>query len=249
MMGRTQAGQVARMLADPVKYNIGGEERTLREWCRKLYGEDYERDLASFAGGPDYPVYCVSWNEAVDFCEKLTARERAAGRLGSGWSFRLPAEAEWEYACRAGSAAATYGGDLTIKGENNAPELDAIGWYAGNSSVGYPAGKGIGAGWPEKQYPGGRAGPREVGGKRPNAWGLHDMIGNVWEWCEDWYGSYPGGGVTDPRGPGGGRIRVARGGSWDALARRCRAAVRGRGTPSFRGDRLGFRVCLAGPPE
>ena len=146
-------------------------------------------------------MYWVSWEEAVAFCRRLTERERAEGRVPAGYEYRLPTDAEWEYAARAGTTTATYAGELEIKGFANAPVLDPIAWYRGNSSEGY-TGKGVDtSAWQEKQYPGGIAGPRTVATKRPNAWGLYDMLGNVWEWCGDWY-SYklPGGSVSDPTG-------------------------------------------------
>ena len=137
------------------------------------------------------PVYNVNWYEAVEFCRKLTERARAEGRIPDGYEYRLPTEAEWEYACRAGTTEALPNGwEIRILGKNNAPTLDDIAWYGGNSSRGFD-GQGVDtSGWPEKQYPGGRALVREVKGKQPNKWGLYDMIGNVCEWCGDWSGDY-----------------------------------------------------------
>ena len=157
---------------------------------------------------------------------------------------RLPTEAEWEYACRAGTRGMSYAGDFAIKGKNNAPGLEAIAWYGGNSSVGYEGQGWDTAGWPEKQYPGGNAGPRRVGGKEANAWGLRDMLGNVWEWTGDWYGSYPVGEARDPPGPADGVFRVGRGGSWSHDAAFCRAASRRGIGPGFRLYSLGFRPAL-----
>lgn len=159
--------------------------------------------------GERLPVEGVSWHDAVRFCNALSRAEGLAPayRLDSGaetveWDaaadgYRLPTEAEWEYACRAGTEQPRYG------------PLDEIAWHRGNSQ--------------ERMH--------EVGGRRPNAWGLHDMLGNVWEWCWDLYdaevyGSY----------------RVLRGGGWFDERWSCRASVRRRSHPTFRIDDVGFRV-------
>ena len=156
---------------------------------------------------------------------------------------RLPTEAEWEYACRAGTKTALYTGDLTIKGAYNGPELDAVAWYGGNSGVDYDGGIDS-SGWAEKQKNHTRAGTHPVGQKQENAWGLCDMYGNVWEWCQDWYEGYGKGPATDPAGPSSGSARVLRGGSWGGLARRCRSAFRIGDAPSVSGNFNGFRVVV-----
>jgi formylglycine-generating enzyme required for sulfatase activity len=161
--------------------------------------------------GTDRPVEKVSWEEAVEFCRKLTAKQRQEGVLPEGWEWRLPTEAEWEYAARAGTTGARHG------------ELDAIAWHGGNSG----------------------SETHGVKGKQANAWGLYDMVGNVWEWCGDWYGDYPTGSVTDPTGPGSGSGRVRRGGSWDGGAGGARSAFRGWFDPGFRNFNLGFRPALS----
>lgn len=160
--------------------------------------------------GPELPVETVSWDESVDFCRKLTERERTAGRLPAGFAYTLPTEAQREYACRAGS-----GGPF-------AGEVNAISWYSGNS---------------DEQ-------PHAVAQKQPNAWGLYDMQGNLWEWCSDWYGNYPRTDVTDPTGPAKGDSRVYRGGAWFHSADLCRAAYRYKMEPAYRGSLLGFRLAL-----
>lgn len=151
--------------------------------------------------GPDLPVERVSWNDVQEFIGKFN------GMLGVT-SFRLPTEAEWEYACRAGTTSARYG------------SLEDVAWYTGNSG----------------------SGTHPVGQKQPNAWGLYDMLGNVWEWCQDWYGSYPDGDTIDPKGPSSGSYRVYRGGSWSLVAWNVRAAYRPYFGPGFRGINLGFRL-------
>jgi formylglycine-generating enzyme required for sulfatase activity len=164
--------------------------------------------------GPDLPVDSVTWDESVEFCRKLTERERAAGRLPAGFAYALPTEAQREYACRAGTGGAYAG------------EINEISWYSGNSD--------------EKPHP--------VAQKQPNAWGLYDMQGNLWEWCSDWYGNYPRSDVTDPTGPAKGDSRVYRGGAWFHSADLCRSAYRYKTDPGFRGSLLGFRIALVRTP-
>jgi formylglycine-generating enzyme required for sulfatase activity len=165
--------------------------------------------------GDRLPVENITWDEAMTFCQKLTAREWAAGRLPEGFVFTLPTEAQWEYACRAGRTG-PYAGDL-----------DAMAWYVANST--------------SKTH--------EVGKKQPNVWGLHDMHGNVWEWCSDWYASgFPGGAVADPTGPSTGTARVARGGGWYDVAVCSRSACRGYSSPDFRYGNLGLRLALVYAP-
>lgn len=163
----------------------------------------------------NHPVERVSWEDAVEFCKKLSKlpEEKAAGRV-----YRLPTEAEWEYACRAGSKTAySFGESAESPGD--------YAWFGRNSN---------------NQT-------RPVGEKKPNAWGLYDMHGNVWEWCSDWYDKYPKGAVSDPTGPREVSSRVYRGGSWDFVAADCRSAVRFRVYPSGRGNNGGFRLALSSP--
>ncbi len=184
--------------------------------------------------GADCPVEKVSWEDAQEFIRKLNTKE-------GGTHYRLPTEAEWEYASRAGSTTALYTGDLVIKGANNGPALDPIAWYGGNSCVDYEGGYDS-SDWKEKQISCPRSGTHPVAQKRANAWGLYDMIGNVYEWCQDWSADYPSGNVTDPVGPSSGSVRVRRGGSWGSGARSCRSANRDNCSPGDRGSRLGFRL-------
>lgn len=155
--------------------------------------------------------------------------------------YRLPTEAEWEYAARAGSVASTYAGDLKILGERNAPILDGIAWYGGNSGVTYSGGYDC-HGWKATQYPASSCGPHPIQQKRPNAWGLSDMLGNVFEWCWDWYGEY-GDVRSDPQGPSSGTNRVFRGGAWSYDAGGVRAANRLSTRPGSREWFMGFRLC------
>jgi formylglycine-generating enzyme required for sulfatase activity len=194
----------------------------------------------------DVAMYYVSWDDAMAFCAKLNDRARADGSLPAGYEFTLPTEAEWEYACRAGTTTETYAGPVDYYGSNNAPRLDPIAWYAGNSSVGYEGAGWDTSSWANKQYPGGRAGVRRVGQKQPNAWGLYDMLGDVYEWCLDFSSpALPGGSVVDPMGPAAGLDRMIRGGSWHSDAVYCRAASRKWNGPSNGLPFIGFRLALA----
>ncbi len=243
MGGETVFKLAQKGLSDDNKYEISGKKQTLREvWGLARHSDSTRRcgDL-----NDSIPVYNVSWNDVDDFCRRLTARAHAVGELAVDYEFSLPTEAQWEYACRAGSATSLPNGEeIEILGENNAPALDGIAWYGGNSSVGF---KGRGwdtSDWKEKQYPDGWACVREVRGKAANAWGLYDMIGNVSEWCSDWYGAYPGGVQINPSGASEGSFRVIRGGSWGNYARGCRPARRVKCDPGCRGIHLGFRIVL-----
>ncbi len=173
-----------------------------------------------FAGNPTNPVEQVDWSDATNYCALLTQRDLASGQIPFGFQYRLPTEAEWEYACRAGTTTRFYYGD-----DPGYTNLASYAWYSGNS--------------------GGQTHP--VGLKPPNPWGLYDMCGNVWEWCQDWYGPYPGGSVTDPQGPATGLLRVLRGGSWDDLASYARSACRWEDLPASGSyyPYYGFRVVLA----
>jgi len=162
--------------------------------------------------GPKNPVEQVSWNDAMAFCKRLSAQ--------TGMAVRLPTEAEWEYACRAGTTTRFCFGD-------QARDLDSVAWYAANSD-----GK-----------------TRSVGLKKPNAFGLYDMHGNVWEWCadcydEEYYGKSP---VEDPQGPAEAKYRVLRGGSWRNGPRHSRSAQRFMLDPPGKNNPDGFRVVVEFP--
>lgn len=187
-------------------YWLGKYEVTQAEW------EAVMRTNPSRVRGARLPVEQVQWTEAMGFCRMLTERERAAGRLPSGYVYSLPTEAEWEYAARAGTT-----GDYGAPGR-----LEELGWFAVNAG----------------------GAPKPVGQKRANAWGLHDMHGNVAEWCLDWYGTYAGVAVTDPRGVATGSHRIHRGGGWATGAAQTRSAYRNLGLPEERNQFVGFRLAL-----
>jgi formylglycine-generating enzyme required for sulfatase activity len=210
-------------------------------------------DNPSYFPDPERPVEQVSWLEAVAFAKKLN--ELLAGnqpltnkRLVDGWErllFRLPTEAEWEYACRAGTTGDTYVGDLNLKSndETKSEILDSIAWYGGNSGHAYDLEKSVEMRWlKDLQAEEKRGGTRKVAQKTPNPWGLYDMLGNVWEWCQNWYGEYPVERVVDPTGPTQGTTRVIRGGSWFDPARDLRSACRDWSGPGLRFNHLGFRL-------
>jgi len=189
-----------------------GRSPITQEQYKALIGENPSHFKES---GARAPVEQVDWDQARAFCEKLNERLRQTGD-NDYCEFRLPTEAEWEYACRADSKGAYCFGDKKA-------ELGEYAWYEKNS--------------------GGKT--HVVGQKRPNDWGLYDTHGNVWEWCQDWFAEYPVGPVTDPKGPQEGQDRVRRGGSWCSTAGRCRSACRCCVRSSSRYGLVGFRVVLA----
>ena len=184
-----------------------------------------------FSGVSNRPVEQVSWDDAQEYCRRLTTAQRQAGCLPAGWAYRLPTDAEWEYACRAGTTTPfSYGPNLTSGMAN----FDGFYEYYGGIGEVYNAG-GVHL-WKTAA----------VGGYAPNAWGLCDMHGNVWEWCQDWWSpSLPGGTATNPSGPNSGADRVFRGGCWYNDGRFCRSAYRLHGLAATRSNDLGFRVVLA----
>jgi formylglycine-generating enzyme required for sulfatase activity len=198
-------------------FYLGAFEVTQAQYF-KLMGNNpsyFQGDLVDNVDSSNHPVDRVSWEDAVEFCKRLSElpEERAVGRV-----YRLPTEAEWEYACRAASNASFGFGGLEL--------ADDYGWYNSNCQG--------------KSHP--------VGKKDPNAWGLYDMHGNVMEWCGDWAGDYPEGAASDPTGPKEGYSRVIRGGAWLTAAVGSKSGDRAfHFPPDTRSDYVGFRVALSSP--
>jgi formylglycine-generating enzyme required for sulfatase activity len=189
-------------------FYLGAHEVTQKQFWDTM-GKNPSRFAPGKGGGWDHPVENVTWHEAKRFCEVLSQRE--------GRKYRLPTEAEWEYACRAGSRTPYWFG-------SDARDLGPFAWFAENS---------------DKRT-------RPVGTRQANVWGLHDMYGNVGEWCSDYYDRayYKSKIGQDPQGPDRGEYRVWRGGSWDSYSGKCRSATRDRSRPDTRSPEIGFRVVL-----
>ena len=221
VMGTDLRGHLRKVIQDDTLYEFAGRKRTIRDFMNMSPDGDIGRYLAN--EDDTLPMYFTSWNDAMEFCGKLTLREQAAGRLPRDYKYMLPTEAQWEYAARAGNTGALTG------------PADDIGWYGANSTQEY-SGKSLG-----KTI----AGPRTAGVKQPNAWGLHDIAGNLWEWCLDFYGPYPLGSVTDPTGPAAGTTRVNRGGSWGSAVASLRPANRAANPQAEASAWRGFRLALA----
>ena len=205
MMGSDKDGDDEKPVHEAhlsMPFYLGKYEVTQGQW-QAVMGNNPSR----FKGDPNLPVEHVTWEDVQAFMRKLNAREGST-------TYRLPTEAEWEYAARAGTTTDySFGDDPHL--------LGAYAWYAENAE--------------RKTHP--------VGQKKANAWGLHDMHGNVWEWVQDWYSKpYPSGTVTDPQGPAAGSIRVYRGGSWITHARNCRVSYRNDQAPGGRVVYIGFRL-------
>jgi formylglycine-generating enzyme required for sulfatase activity len=245
LMGTTVFDQARLAQMDDTPILIAGKKHMM---VRDFFGVKKTDDTMRLVGNMDdnLPIIWVSWDEAAAFCRKLTAIERTAGRLPEGYEFRLPTEAEWEYAGRAGATGATYEGEIATTANVASPALDPIAWYAANAAEGYTGHAINTEEWPDqKDGLAGKAGPREVGTKRPNAWGLYDILGNAAEWCLDFDGKYPGGSVVDWMGPPAGSFHVRRGGGWSSFAQHTRLAYRNWHEAAYRFINLGFRVALA----
>jgi formylglycine-generating enzyme required for sulfatase activity len=191
-------------------FYMGRTEVTQGQW-KKVMGTELWKGKEHVQEGDDYPAVNVSWDDAEEFCKKLSAME--------GKVYRLPTEAEWEFACRGGTKTAFCFG-------NDEAELGKYAWFDGNT-------------WDiDEDY------AHRLAQKLANPFGLHDMHGNAWEWCSDWYDAYPSTPLTDPRGPNSGDNRVLRGGSWKLGPYRVRCARREDGPPDYRYHLHGFRLVL-----
>jgi formylglycine-generating enzyme required for sulfatase activity len=202
-----EAGETQHEVTLTQGYFLGVNEVT-----QALYEEVMGVNPSQFKG-PQLPVEKVSWDDAIAFIQKLNQRELDAGRLPEGIGYSLPTEAQWEYACRAGTTTAySFGATITPEQAN----FKDSGLEKTTDVGSYPA----------------------------NAWGFHDLYGNVWEWTADWHGNYPAGAVSDPAGAETGSLRVRRGGSWYDNGSYVRSAGRSRLTPDNRYLTLGFRLSL-----
>lgn len=196
-------------------------ETTQGQW-KRVIGKLPGPLTAELPEGDDFPVGNVNFAEAEAFCHRLTELDRQSGELPQDWEFRLPTEAQWEYACRAGTTTATAFGDRLSSKQAN---------FKG------------------KPYNGAEPGPSlnraaKVGSYPPNAWGLHDMHGNIYEWCRDWAHSKLAGGVDPDLYSAIARSRVRRGGCWADDGWPCRSAFRLRFEPERRYDHIGFRIVI-----
>jgi len=183
-------------------YSIGKYEVTQAQW-RAVMGSN----PSHFSGCDNCPVENVSWDDIQGFIRKLNSQ--------TGKTYRLPTEAEWEYAARGGNKSRGY----KYAGSN---DVGSVAWYDDNSN--------------SKTH--------SVGQKSPNELGIYDMSGNVWEWCSDWDGAYSSSSQSNPKGASSGTIRVLRGGSWTTRARNCRSSIRGNCPPDARDSAFGFRLVL-----
>ena len=201
---------------------LGKHEVTQAQW-KMIMGNN-----PSHFKGPKLPVEKMSWEGANTFCSKLTKRERKAGRLPPGWAYQLPTEAQWEYACRAGAQTSWNFGDSPQAAPKHIN-------FADNKSNLEGA---------QKEYDDGFEYTAPVGSFPANAWGFHEMHGNVFEWCSDWYGQYEPEATRDPSGPLTGTERIFRGGCWALPMVFSRSARRDKHLPILESGFLGLRLCL-----
>lgn len=205
-----RSGETRRSIVLSQAFYLGTTEVTQGQWKHVMKTEPWLERVYSRAG-QEFAATCISWEDANQFCQKLSILE--------GKTYRLPTEAEWEYACRANTSTSfSFGNDAT--------DMPEYGWVGSNSfDIG-------------ERY------AHRVARKKPNPWGLHDMHGNNWEWCADLYGIPSAKPASDPKGPDIGTRRVIRGGSWHGLATLCRSASRFKRAPEAKLNDLGFRVVL-----
>ncbi len=214
--GRTARDQTRLKLRDEIEFLARSGPQT-----RGAAAEG--NPLSLLAGeGPDLPVYCVSWEEAADYCARLTQRDRADGRIPAAWRYSLPSESQWEYACRAGSPLHSPTGTPQSDEAPDIISLDLVAWHQDNSRPGRNGRESSGG-----------AGVHATGTKQPNAWGLHDMLGNVWEWCADATNSSE---------------RALRGGGWTSRPAQISAAARLTYGQEIRFNHVGFRPALVRDP-
>jgi formylglycine-generating enzyme required for sulfatase activity len=213
---------------EPERDGEGGSAYTQQDGVWKFEGRkpEYIWSKTGFPRTDDHPVSNVTWNDAVAFCQWLSSKE--------GRKYRLPTEAEWEYCCRAGTTTRYHHGD----GEEGLISIANIADASGKRML--PAWKMA------VSHDDGFPFTAPVGQFQPNAWGLHEMHGSLWEWCADFYDAeyYQRSPRQDPQGPAEGAMRVARSGCWNEGSRTCRSADRSKGVPSYRSSGVGFRVLL-----
>jgi sulfatase modifying factor 1 len=202
-------------------YWLGKYEVTQSEWKQVMHAEPWRGRIGTKEGA-DFPATFVGWQDAIDFCRKLTEQERQAGRLSNDWEYTLPTEAQWERPCRARTESRFSFGDDESK----------LGEYAWFRDTALKAGEPY---------------AHRVGQKKENRWGLCDMHGNVWEWCRDIHGKLPGG--RNPEAKADEKTanahRVVRGGGWGVPASNCQSGFRAASSPMLRHASSGFRLALS----
>jgi formylglycine-generating enzyme required for sulfatase activity len=196
-------------------FYIGVTEVTQDQWF-EVMGTRPWRARQFVEEDRNFPATWISWNDAVSFCKRLSKKE--------GVTYRLPTEAEWEYACRGGTTTMYSFGD-------DESALRDYAWFADNAY------------FVNEKY------AHSVATKKPNSWGLYDMHGNVYEWCQDRFGEYENSPTVDPSGPQAGSFRIFRGGHWNSTARQCQSSYRSRSLPTYRVTNLGFRVVRVLPTQ
>ncbi len=247
VMETTALDHAKKRLAEPATFPFGKNQTlvTALQWHNLAKPEDLDAWTSWF--GPDKPMMCVTHSDAVEFATRVSILMPPARVLGywtGGGACRLPTEAEWEYACRAGTRTATYVGDNDPMGKNHSPKLSPIAWYSGNATQGVSGPGWNSAKWSEMELPGPVAANHSVGTKMPNPWGIHDMLGNVKEWCLDHYRQEQVDGEVNPYVGFREGNRVIRGQAIESPASSHRAAFRASDPPAWRSVLMGFRILL-----